>query len=49
MIKIKISYEKDEELEQIKKLFHDQHIKISKNNKGQFKKAYINLKDMNNF
>ncbi len=47
MIKIKVSYENDEELQKVLLLLQDKakHIKISKNNEGRFKKAYITLKN----
>lgn len=49
MIKIKISYENDEELKKFLSLIQDKtdKIKLSKNVKGQYKKAYITIKDHN--
>lgn len=47
MIKIKVSYESDEELKNFLSLLQDKASKIkqSKNNEGKFKKAYITIKD----
>lgn len=47
MIKIKISYENEEELEKFLQLVKDKtaKVKISRNSNGQFKKAYIVMKD----
>lgn len=47
MIKIKVSYESEEELKEFLSLIQDKasKIKLSKNNKGQYKKAYITMKD----
>ncbi len=45
MIKIKVSYENKEQIEKVIELLH-KHIhsfKISRNEKGQYKKAYIEL------
>lgn len=45
-VKIKISYNTDEELEQIRKLLAPmfKEIKISRNKEGRFKKAYSETK-----
>lgn len=47
MIKIKVSYERDEELKKFLLLIQDKasEIKIKKNRDGRFKKAYIIMKD----
>ena len=47
MIKIKVSYEKDEELNKFLLLIQDKtnKIKLSKNEKGRYKKAYIIMKE----
>ena len=46
MIKIKVSYQDKKELDKIIMLIGDnvEKVKLSKNNKGKFKKAYIYLK-----
>ena len=46
MVKIKVSYEERQELEKVIKLLSPVIVsyKISKNDKGQFKKAYIEIK-----
>ena len=48
MVKLKVSYEKDEELIALKKVLRGkvEKMKISKNNEGQYKKAYIFLKQV---
>ena len=45
MIKIKVSYQNKKELDKIIMLIGDnvEKVKLSKNNKGKFKKAYIYL------
>ena len=47
MIKLKVSYEREEELLELKKdlRFKIDKFKKSNNNDGHFKKAYIILKD----
>jgi len=47
MIKLKVSYENEEELKKFLALIQDKtsKIKLSKNTKGQYKKAYITMKD----
>jgi len=47
MIKLKVSYENEEELKKFLSLIQKKidKIKVSKNNKGQYKKAYITMKD----
>lgn len=48
MIKIKVSYQDKEELEHIINLIGQQNIKqfkLSKNNQGVYKKAYVVIKD----
>lgn len=46
-VKIKISYNTDEELEQIGKLLSPmfKDIKVSRNKEGRFKKAYAEIKE----
>lgn len=46
MIKLKVSYENEEELKHFLLIIKDKtkNIKISKNNDGRFKKAYIIIK-----
>ena len=45
-VKIKISYNTDEELEQIRKLLKPifKEFKVSRNKEGRFKKAYTETK-----
>ena len=47
MIKIKVSYEKEEELLKIKRLLlpYTKSFKLSQNSDGKFKKAYIIIKN----
>lgn len=48
MIKLKVSYRDKEELERIINLIGQQNIKqlkLSKNNQGVYKKAYVVIKD----
>jgi hypothetical protein len=47
MIKIKVSYENEQELKNFIQLIqkHTKKVKISKNDKGQYKKAYITMKE----
>lgn len=47
MIKLKVSYENERELEQFLSLIQDNvlKVKLSMNDKGQFKKAYITMKE----
>lgn len=47
MIKIKLSYENAQELHVVLKLLNPviKSCKLSKNDKGKFKKAYIELKE----
>lgn len=47
MIKLKVSYENEEELKHFLLIIKDKtkNIKLSKNNEGKFKKAYITMKD----
>lgn len=47
MIKIKVSYQDQEELERLLSLLKDStdKVKLSKNDKGQYKKAYITIKE----
>lgn len=46
-IKLTLSYETDEELEEARKLLEQKilDIKVSKNQKGKYRKAYIFLKE----
>lgn len=46
MMKLKISYQDKEELDRFLLLINNKvdKLKLSKNNKGQFKKAYITIK-----
>lgn len=48
MIKIKVSYENEEELKRLLSLIYDKtsKIKLSKNDQGRYKKAYIELKKL---
>ena len=48
MVKLKVSYKEDEELEKVFLYLNriTKHKKISKSNKGSFKKAYIELIDL---
>lgn len=47
MIKIKVSYENIQEFRDFMKLIkgNTEHVKLSKNDKGQYKKAYITMKE----
>lgn len=47
MVKIRVSYEQQQELQTVLKLLHPiiKQYKVSKNDKGQYKKAYIDLKE----
>ena len=47
VVKIKISYNTDEELEQIKKLLSPvlKDLKVARNKEGRYKKAYAELKE----
>lgn len=47
MIKIKVSYQYTDELKEVLKLLSPKvaSYKVSKNNNGTFRKAYIELKD----
>lgn len=47
MIKIKVSYQDQKELDHFIKMINNDiaKVKLSKNDKGQFKKAYITMKD----
>ena len=47
MIKLKISYENEKELKQFLSLIKHQtkKVKLSKNEQGHYKKAYVTLKD----
>ena len=48
MIKIKVSYEADRELRELVQILRSVLVecKISKNNKGKYKKAYISITDL---
>lgn len=48
MIKIKVSYESEEELQKLVSLIQNEasKIKLSNNDKGRYKKAYIELKKL---
>lgn len=48
MVKLKVSYKNDEELEKIRFWLAPitKHMKISKNEEGEYKKAYIDLIDL---
>ena len=47
MIKLKVSYENIQEFRDFMKLIEGktEQVKLSKNNNGQYKKAYITMKD----
>ena len=48
MVKIKVSYEADRELRELVQILRSVLVecKISKNNKGKYKKAYISITDL---
>lgn len=50
MIKIRVSYEHTEELQKVVKLLGEEvdRIKLPKHHKGEFKKAYVFLKQNKN-
>lgn len=47
MMKIRVSYIKDQELQEVIKLLQPKlrNVKVAKNEQGAYKKAYIELKD----